>query len=164
MPNASGPMHDPNMFTPTDANVLSQSAQQVFDNPTPEAVQAFAKGVQAWADSSAAMKASAVSGGFAMDPVGGQAYVDLYNRCLAKLPEMRKDVRIITSEYKLGTTPGAKLVAPWNQQVAQEFETAFNQLETVYTNARDAYAAAMKNYKENEESVTFTFQQLSNQE
>jgi hypothetical protein len=34
----------------------------------------------------------------------------------------------------------------------------------VYTNARDAYAAAMKNYQENEESVTFTLQQLTNQE
>jgi hypothetical protein len=164
MANASGPMHDPNMFTPTDSNAIMKSAQEAFNNPTPEAAQAFAKGVQAWADSSAAMKASAASGGFAMDPVGGQAYVDLYNRCLAKLPAMQQDVRIITAEYKLGTTPGAKLVAPWNQQVAQEFETAFNQLETVYTNARDAYAAAMKNYKENEESVTFTFQQLTNQE
>jgi hypothetical protein len=164
MPNASEPMPDPNTFTPADSNAIMQSAENVFSNPTPDAAQSFANGVQAWANSSAAMKASATSGGFAMDPVGGQAYVDLYNRCLAKLPAMKLDVVTITSEYKLGTTPGAKLVAPWNQQVAQELETAFNQLETVYTNARDAYTAAMKNYKENEESVTFTLQQLSNQE
>lgn len=164
MPNASGPMHDPNMFTPVDSNAIMKSAQDAFNNPTPEAAQAFAKGVQAWAESSASMKAAATAGDFAVDPAGGQAYVDLYNRCLAKLPSMRQDVYTVTAEYKLGTTPGAKLVAPWNQQIAQEFELAFNQLETVYTNARDAYAAAMKNYKENEESVTFTLQQLANQE
>lgn len=105
-------MRDPNMFTPADSNAVMQSAQEAFSNPTPDAAQAFAKGVQAWADSSAAMKASATSGGFAVDPVGGQAYVDLYNRCLAKLPAMKQDVATIVGECKLGTTPGAKLIAP----------------------------------------------------
>jgi hypothetical protein len=164
MPNASGPMHDPNMFTPADSNAIMKSAQDAFNNPTPEAAQTFAQGVQAWADSSASMKAAATAGDFAVDPAGGQAYVDAYNYCLAKLPSMEKKIYVITQEYKLGTSPGAKLIGPWNQQVAQTLQAAFNQLETVYANARDAYTAAMKNYKENEESVTFTFQQLSNQE
>jgi hypothetical protein len=164
MPNASEPMPDPNMFTPANSNVMMQSAQDVFSNPTPDAAQQFANGVQAWANSSAAMKAAATSGDFAISPAGGQAYVDAYNYCLAKLPAMEKKIFVITQDYKLGTSPGAKLVAPWNQQVAQTLQTAFNQLETVYTNARDAYTAAMKNYKENEESVTFTLQQLTNQE
>lgn len=164
MPNAGGPMRDPNMFTPTDPNAIAQAAQNVFSNPTPDAAQQFANGVQAWANSSAAMKASATSGGFAMDPVGGQTYVDAYNYCLAKLPAMKTKMKIIAGEYKLGTSPDAKLVGPWNQQVVQELQTAFDQLETVYTNARDAYTAAMKNYHENEESVKFTLQQLTGQE
>lgn len=157
-------MRDPNMFTPTDPNAIAQAAQNVFSNPTPDAAQQFANGVQAWASSSAAMKAAATSGDFAVDPVSGQVYVDAYNYCLAKLPAMRFKMNIIAGEYKLGTSPGAKLVAPWNQQVAQELQTAFDQLETVYTNARDAYTAAMKNYNQNEESVTFSLQKLANQE
>lgn len=157
-------MHDPNMFTPTNPNAIAQAAQNAFSNPTPAAAQSFANSVQAWANSSAAMKAAATAGDFAVDPAGGQVYVDAYNYCLSKLPTMEKKIYVITQEYKLGTSPGAKLVGPWNQQVAQTLQTAFNQLQTVYTNARDAYTAAMKNYKENEDSVTFTLQQLTNQE
>jgi hypothetical protein len=157
-------MHDPNMFTPADANTSLQQAQSVFSNATPEAAQQFASEVQAWANSSAAMKASATSGKFAVDPASGQGYVDLYNRCIDEIETLRPSMMIAVQEYKLGTTPGAKLVAPWNQQVTQELETAFSQLPTVYENARDAYAAAMTHYKENEESVRFTLQQLTNQE
>jgi hypothetical protein len=78
MPDASEPMPDPNTFTPANSNaIMLRSAQDVLSNPTPAAAQSFANGVQAWANSSAAMKASATSGGFAMDPVGDQADVDL---------------------------------------------------------------------------------------
>jgi DNA-binding beta-propeller fold protein YncE len=163
MGNASGPMHDPNAFTPADATALNQAAQNVFSDPSPDSAQQFASGVQAWVDSSTALKNAATSGDFAVDPAGGQAYVDAYNTCLSKVPVIKRKIHNIVSEYKLGTSPGAKLVAPWNLQVAQELETAFNQLETVYTNARDAYAAAMKNYQENEESVTFTLQRSGEQ-
>lgn len=163
MGNASGPVHDPNILTPQDANALNQAAQNVFSNPTPDAAQQFAGSVQAWVNSSSALKAAAVSGDFAVDPAGGQAYVDAYNTCLSKLPTMTSKIRLLTSEYKLGTSPGAKLVAPWNLQVAQELETAFDQLASVYSNARDAYAAAMKNYRENEESVTFSLQHVADQ-
>ena len=164
MPNASGPMRDPSMFTPADASSSAQQAQNLFTNATPQAAQQFATEVQAWANSSAAMKASATSGKFAVDPISGQGYVDLYNRCIDEIETLRPSMMIAVQEYKLGTTPGAKLVAPWNQQVAQELETAFGQLATVYGNARDAYAAAMTHYKENEESVTFTLQRSTNQE
>lgn len=164
MVNASGPMRHPNMFTPINPPASAQAAQQALSNPTQANVQQFASEVQGWVNSSAAMKASATSGQFAVDPHGGQAYVDAYNYCLGKLPAMRSKIDVITREYKLGNSPGAKLVAPWNQQVAQTLQTAFNELETVYTNARDAYTAAMKNYRENEESVTFSLQQLAGRE
>lgn len=163
MGNASGPMHDPNVLTPTDANALNQAAQNVFNNPTPDAAQQFSNSVQAWVNSSSSLKAAATSGDFAVDPAGGQAYVDAYNTCLSKLPEMNRKIRTLIGEYKLGTSPGAKLIAPWNLQVAQELKTAFDQLETVYSNARDAYSAAMKNYKENEENVTVSLRQVADQ-
>lgn len=163
MGNANGPMHDPNPLTPADATALNQAAQNVFSDPTPDAAQQFANGVQAWVNSSTALKTAATSGEFAVDPTGGQAYVDAYNTCLSKLPAIATKIKTIVSEYKLGTSPGAKLVGPWNLQVAQELETAFNQLETVYSNARDAYSAAMRNYHENEESVTFALRQSAEQ-
>ena len=156
-------MHDPNMFTPATMHSGANLLQTALTGPSDEAGQAarqYAQQVQAWSDSAAAMKASAASGHFAVDPALGQALVDYFNRCLAKLPTMQRDIQNITREYKLGTTPGAKLVGPSNLVCAQQLETAFNQLKSVYTNARDAYAAAMKNYKDSEEEATFTMQQL----
>lgn len=114
------------------------------------AAHQFATQVQGWANSSAAMKAAAESGGFAVDPEGGHAYVDAYNFALDKLRELRTDLSHIVLRYQLGTSPGAQKIAPWNLQVAQELEAAFNQLSTVYTNARDAYAQAMNNYQQTE--------------
>jgi hypothetical protein len=165
MPNSNGPMRDPNMFSGPSADpALLQTALSGPSDQSTQAAQQYNQQVQAWAASSAAMKTAATSGHFAVDPVAGQKYVDLYNFCLEQLPGLKTKVDVVTSEYKLGTSPGAKLVAPSNLMCAQQLEAAFNQLESVYTNARDAYAAAMKNYKENDESVTFTMQQLTGKE
>lgn len=150
------PIHDPNAFSSDLISRGMADAGQTLANGSPQAVQQFASQVQAWAGSAAQMKAIAGSGGFAVDPKAGQAYVDLYNRCINRVEDLRPDVERVVQRYQLGTTPGAQQISPWNLQVAQQLQAAFSQLITVYGAARDAYAQAMKNYVSNEQDVADT--------
>jgi len=130
-----------------------RAATDALSSGSATAAHQFAAEVQGWANSSATMKAAAETGGFAVAPASGQAYVDAYNFALDKIRELRADFANIVRAYQLGTTPGAQKISPWNLQVAQELEAAFNQLPTVYTNARDAYAQAMTNYQQTEQAT-----------
>jgi hypothetical protein len=140
---------DPNQPSADPAPSL-HAATDALSGGSATAAHEFATQVQGWANSAKTMKVAAEAGGFAVDPESGQAYVDAYNFALNKIRDLRSDLSHIVQRYQLGTTPGAQKIAPWNLQVAQELEAAFNQLQTVYTNARDAYAQAMKNYQQTE--------------
>lgn len=148
------PMRDPNPYGAFAPAQGLSDAGHALASGSPDAVRSFAQEVQGWSKGAADMKASAMSGGFAIDPAAGQAYVNAYNFALGELDKIRGKVWYITQTYKLGTTPGAKLIAPWNQQVGQEFSAVLGQLGDVYTNARDAYAQAIRNYREGEQSVS----------
>lgn len=113
----------------------------------------FADQVQSWANNAAQMKSAAMSGGFSVDPEAGRAYVALYDRCIDRIEKMRTDTHLTVQSYPLGSTPGAQALAPWNREVAQELQAALDQLGSVYGDARDAYAQAMRNYEAGEQEI-----------
>jgi hypothetical protein len=80
--------------------------------------------------------------------------IKAYQTLLQEWASGESDIRRITDVYLLGSTPGAKAIAPWVQQAAQRLQLVYNQLQGVYRAQIDAYQAAIKNYQENEANVS----------
>ena len=114
----------------------------------------FAQQVQAQVQQSADLKAAATSGKFSINPEAAQEMIKAYQFAQQEWLDGQRDMLIITQHYKLGSTPGAKVISTWNQQVAQQFAAAYAKLGDIYQAQIDAYTQAMKNYQENEAKVS----------
>jgi ABC-type glycerol-3-phosphate transport system substrate-binding protein len=119
-----------------------------------QAVNNFAQQVQQQVTQSQQIKTAAAAGQLAVTPDAAQKMITAYRNALHTWLLGERDVAYTCQDYMLGSTLGAKAIAPWNQQVAQQLKTAYDQLETVYQNQVDAYTQAIKNYQDNEARVS----------
>ncbi|HEX7662660.1 MAG TPA: hypothetical protein VF444_24605 [Pseudonocardiaceae bacterium] len=114
----------------------------------------FAQQVQAQVQQSADLKAAATSGKFSINPEAAQEMIKAYQFAQQEWLDGQREVDLVAEKYQLGSTPGAKVISNWNQQVGQQFAMAYMSLRDVYQNQIDAYTQAMKNYQENEAKVS----------
>ncbi|HEX7659908.1 MAG TPA: hypothetical protein VF444_10535 [Pseudonocardiaceae bacterium] len=120
----------------------------------PEDATAFAQEVQRQTANAQALKTAATAGNFSIHPDAAQAMIKGFQDAQDIWLKNQYNVYRLTSTYKLGSTPGAKVISQWNQQIGQQLATAYAALNDILQTQIDAYTQAMKNYQENEANVS----------
>ena len=115
---------------------------------------AFAQEVQRQTANAQALKTAATAGNFSIHPDAAQAMIKGFQDAQDIWLKNQYNVYRLTSTYKLGSTPGAKVISQWNQQIGQQLATAYAALNDILQTQIDAYTQAMKNYQENEANVS----------
>lgn len=112
------------------AGAAKDAAQAIFDS-----MNNFAK--------------SAAEGGFEVSAEGGQALIDAIERFQTWAVEATDQLDILHQQPRLGTSNGAKVVAPFTVQVATDGEGYITQLHALTQSldkAKEGIRKAMDNY------------------
>jgi hypothetical protein len=106
-------------------------------------------------DSMASFASTAASGGFEVTERGGKDLIDVIDKFQAWIADRSEMIGYLEQERKLGTSNGAKVMAPYVQQVAtdeQGFITQLRALDESLAKAKEGIAKAMENYRRTEEA------------
>jgi hypothetical protein len=136
----------------------------VLEGPDGESAQAgqiAARTAQINAESAqiqaSAQRLSAAAGtGFQIEPEAAATLIQSCMKSLDELGSLQQHLASVGQAPKLGTTPGAKVVAPFTQQVATDqlgIVPAIQNLTTTLKNMIQAYQKASTNYAETEAIV-----------
>jgi hypothetical protein len=104
-------------------------------------------------ESSAKNFVAAAGTGFHLEPEAAATLIKACQDSLHELEQLSNELMTITQAPKLGQTPGAKVVAPFTQQVGadqQGMVPAINSLKKTLADMIRAYQKASTNYAETE--------------
>lgn len=113
------------------------------------------------------LKAAAAGGGFKLEPEAADTLIKACQDSLHDLIHIDRQLQQLRQAPKLGETPGAKIVAPFTQQVATGgdggtgMEQMIGNLRSTLQQMVAAYQAAKRNYQENEQQIA---QSMRNQQ
>ncbi|HEX7659393.1 MAG TPA: hypothetical protein VF444_07930 [Pseudonocardiaceae bacterium] len=142
----------------TGSSDSSQPAQAAATGPIkPEDAATFAQKVQKQSADAQALKDAANNGKFSIHPDAADAMIKAFQYAQDQWAKNRGVAVRLADKYMLGSTPGAKVISTWNQQIGQQLVTAFDQLKGVYQDQIDAYTKAKQNYEAVEQQQKDSF-------
>lgn len=106
-------------------------------------------------DSMASFANTAASGGFELTERGGKDLIDVIEEFQGWISDQSEALTTLSQERKLGSSNGAKVMAPFAQQVAtdeQGFITQLKALRESLNKAREGIEKAMENYRRTEDA------------
>jgi hypothetical protein len=104
-------------------------------------------------ESSAKSFAAAAGSGFHIEPEAAATLIKACTDSIHELNALQAEIWTVSQAPKLGTTPGARVIAPFTQQVAtdpQGMAPAIQSLIRTLTDMVQAYRKASTNYAETE--------------
>lgn len=128
----------------------------------PESLDMVREQVVSITNQAAALQTSAKSfaadagKGFKIDPEAATTLVMSCHDSLNKLSQLQEYLDKVAQSPPLGTTPGAKVVAPFTAQTATDqhgMQPAIKNLQQTLTDMMQAYKKASTNYEQTEQAV-----------
>lgn len=111
------------------------------------------------------LKSLAQKGSFAVNEAGFQAYIKACDFFIDEYSKMASDLRLLTQNAKMGSSEYSLAVADFNTTVAaSKPDSMLPNLELMLhaiKTAREAMVLARKNYRENENHNSVSFDELS---
>jgi hypothetical protein len=111
-------------------------------------------GMQSIFDSMNSFAMTAAQGGIEVSAQGGKALLDAINAFQDWVDGQSVFIDMLGQQRKLGTSNGAKVMAPFVQQVATDgegFATQLRALQLSLNKAKEGIETAMRNYQQTEQ-------------
>jgi hypothetical protein len=115
-------------------------------------------------DSMNAFAQTAASGGFAVTDKGGKDLIQVIDDFQHWIDNQANLLTMLAQQRKLGTSNGAKVMAPYTLQVAtdgQGFVTQLGALRDSLDKARQGIEKAMENYRKSDEGIKSAFKGIA---